>query len=152
MIPQDRSSLQKRLGRATGDLETPIAAVDLVAFDDNAAQLVARAGGKPVRVASKSVRCRQLIERVLAKPGWHGVMAYSLREAVWLVREGVTDDVLVAYPTVDRKAIADLTSDPVLAGSIALMVDHATHLDSNEAHSVWLGVEFLFGSHAAHSF
>ena len=102
----DRSNLQKRLDRATGHLETPIAAVDLAAFDDNAAQLVARAGGKPVRVASKSVRCRQLIERVLAKPGWHGVMAYTLREAVWLVREGVTDDVLVAYPTVDRRAIA----------------------------------------------
>jgi len=30
--------------------------------------------------------------------------------------------------------------------------DHATHLDSNEAHSVWFGVEFLFGAHAAHSF
>ncbi|MFF5296864.1 amino acid deaminase/aldolase [Paractinoplanes globisporus] len=125
----DRSNLQKRLDRATGHLETPIAAVDLAAFDDNAAQLVARAGGKPVRVASKSVRCRQLIERALAKPGWHGVMAYTLAEAIWLVREGVTDDVLVAYPTVDRTAIAALTSDPVLAGAITLMVDHAGHLD-----------------------
>jgi D-serine deaminase-like pyridoxal phosphate-dependent protein len=129
VIPRDRSTLQKRLDRATGDLETPIAAVDLAAFDDNAAQLVARAGGKPVRVASKSVRCRRLLERVLAKPGWHGVMAYTLAEAVWLVREGVTDDVLVAYPTVDRRAIAALTSDPALAGSITLMVDHPAHLD-----------------------
>ena len=83
----DRNSLHRRLDAATAHLETPIAAVDLAAFDRNAAQLVARAGGKPVRVASKSVRCRELIERVLAKPGWHGVMAYTLREAVWLVRE-----------------------------------------------------------------
>jgi D-serine deaminase-like pyridoxal phosphate-dependent protein len=125
-----RNSLQKRLDAATAHLETPIAAVDLAAFDDNAAQLVARAGGKPVRVASKSVRCRALIERVLAKPGWHGVMAYTLREAVWLVRAGVTDDVLVAYPTVDRKAIADLTADPALAAAIAIMVDHPAHLDA----------------------
>ena len=125
----DRSNLQKRLDRATGHLETPIAAVDLAAFDDNAASLVARAGGKPVRVASKSVRCRRLIERVLAKPGWHGVMAYTLREAVWLVRAGVTDDVLVAYPTVDRTAIAELTADPALAAAITIMVDHPTHLD-----------------------
>jgi len=125
----DRNSLQKRLDAATAHLETPIAAVDLAAFDANAAQLVARAGGKPVRVASKSVRCRALIERVLAKPGWHGVMSYTLREAVWLVREGVTDDVLVAYPTVDRKAIADLTADPALAAAIAIMVDHPAHLD-----------------------
>jgi len=80
-------------------------------------------------VASKSVRCRALIERVLAKPGWHGVMAYTLREAVWLVRQGVTDDVLVAYPTVDRTAIAELTADPALAAAITIMVDHPTHLD-----------------------
>jgi D-serine deaminase-like pyridoxal phosphate-dependent protein len=125
----DRNSLQRRLDAATARLETPIAAVDLTAFDDNAAQIAARAGGKPVRVASKSVRCRTLIERVLAKPGWHGVMAYTLREAVWLVRQGVTDDVLVAYPTVDRTAIAELTADPALASAITIMVDHPAHLD-----------------------
>jgi len=125
----DRSNLQKRLDRATGHLETPIAAVDLAAFDRNAAQLVARAGGKPVRVASKSVRIRHLIERVLATPGWHGVMAYTLPEAIWLVRAGVTDDVLVAYPTVDRAAIAELTKDADLAAAIAIMVDHPAHLD-----------------------
>jgi D-serine deaminase-like pyridoxal phosphate-dependent protein len=125
----DRSNLQKRLDRATGHLETPVAVVDLAAFDDNATQLVNRAGGKPVRVASKSVRCRTLIERVLARPGWHGVMAYTLAEAIWLVRAGVTDDVLVAYPTVDRTAIAELTGDPKLAAAISIMVDHPAHLD-----------------------
>jgi D-serine deaminase-like pyridoxal phosphate-dependent protein len=125
----DRIALKKRLDRATARLETPIAAVDLAAFDDNAAELVKRAGGKPLRVASKSVRCRALLERVLATPGWHGVMAYTLPEAVWLVREGVTDDVLVAYPTVDRTAIGALTADPKLAAAITLMVDHPAHLD-----------------------
>jgi D-serine deaminase-like pyridoxal phosphate-dependent protein len=125
----DRTTLQRRLDTATGHLETPIAAVDLAAFDSNATQLEARAGGKPIRVASKSVRCRQLIERVLARPGWHGVMAYTLPEAIWLVREGVTDDVLVAYPTVNRAAIAELTSDEKLAGAISIMVDSAAHLD-----------------------
>ena len=39
-------------------------------------------------------------------------MAYTLPEAIWLVRDGVTDDVLVAYPTVDRTAIAELAADP----------------------------------------
>nr|WP_296076658.1 amino acid deaminase/aldolase [uncultured Actinoplanes sp.] len=125
----DRDSLRRRLDRATGHLETPVAAVDLAAFDDNAAQLVARAGGKPLRVASKSVRCRALLERVLAMPGWHGVMAYTLPEAIWLVRSGLTDDVLVAYPTVDRAAIRELTSERKLAEAITLMVDHPAHLD-----------------------
>ena len=125
----DRIALQRRLDRATGHLETPVAAVDLAAFDDNAAQLAARAGGKPLRVASKSVRCRQLLERVLARPGWRGVMAYTLPEAVWLVRAGVTDDVLVAYPTADRTALRELTTDPELAAAISIMVDHPSHLD-----------------------
>ena len=125
----DRANLQKRLDRATGHLETPLAVVDLAAFDDNATQLVARAGGKPVRLASKSVRCRELISRALAKPGWHGVMAYTLAEAIWLVRTGVTDDVLLAYPTVDRTALAELTTDPKLAAAIAIMVDSPIHLD-----------------------
>jgi D-serine deaminase-like pyridoxal phosphate-dependent protein len=125
----DRIALQKRLDRATAHLETPIAAVDLAAFDDNAAELVKRAAGKPLRVASKSVRCRTLLQRALAIPGWHGVLAYTLAEAIWLVREGVTDDVLVAYPTVDRTAISELTSDPKLTEAISIMVDHPAHLD-----------------------
>ena len=132
MIAQ-RTALQKRLDRATSHLETPVAVVDLAAFDANAAALSARAAGKPIRVASKSVRVRALLERVLARPGWSGVMAYTLPEAIWLVRSGVTDDVLVAYPSVDRTAIAELTADPQLAAAITLQVDHPAHLDLVDA-------------------
>ncbi|HEU4348900.1 MAG TPA: alanine racemase, partial [Actinoplanes sp.] len=120
---------RERLDRATAHLETPVAVVDLAAFDANAAELERRAAGKPIRVASKSVRCRTLLDRVLARPGWRGVMAYTLPEAIWLVRSGVTDDVLVAYPTVDRSAIAELAGDAELAAAITLMADHPMHLD-----------------------
>jgi D-serine deaminase-like pyridoxal phosphate-dependent protein len=129
----ERTALRKRLDRATSHLETPLAAVDLAAFDANAAALSLRSAGKPIRVASKSVRVRELLERVLARPGWSGVMAYSLPEAIWLVRRGVTDDVLVAYPTVDRAAIAELTADPRLAAAVTLQVDTPAHLDLIDA-------------------
>ena len=129
----ERTALQKRLDRATGGLETPVAVVDLAAFDANAAALSARSAGKSIRVASKSVRVRALLERVLARPGWSGVMAYTLPEAIWLVRSGVTDDVLVAYPSVDRTALAELAADPQLAAAIAIMVDHPAHLDLVDA-------------------
>jgi D-serine deaminase-like pyridoxal phosphate-dependent protein len=125
----DRISLRQRLDQATSHLESPVAVVDLAAFDDNAARLTARAGGKPIRVATKSVRCRALLERALSRPGWHGVMAYTLPEAVWLVRSGVTSDALVAYPTVDRAGLRELTTHPELAAAITLMVDHPSHLD-----------------------
>jgi D-serine deaminase-like pyridoxal phosphate-dependent protein len=129
----ERTALQERLDRATSGLETPVAVVDLAAFDANAAALSTRSAGKPIRVASKSVRVRALLERVLARPGWSGVMAYTLPEAIWLVRSGVTDDVLVAYPSVDRTAIAELAADPQLAAAIALMVDSPAHLDLIDA-------------------
>jgi D-serine deaminase-like pyridoxal phosphate-dependent protein len=129
----ERTALQKRLDRATRGLETPVAAVDLTAFDANAAALSIRSAGKAIRVASKSVRVRALLERVLARPGWSGVMAYTLPEAIWLVRSGVTDDVLVAYPSVDRTAIAELAADPQLAAAIALMIDSPAHLDLIDA-------------------
>ncbi|GAA2890401.1 alanine racemase [Actinoplanes cyaneus] len=125
----DRNALRQRLEKATDHLETPIAVVDLAAFDENADRLTARAAGKPIRVATKSVRCRELLERVLARPGWGGVMAYTLAEAIWLVRSGVTDDALVAYPTADRTALRELTGDERLAAAITIMVDHPSQLD-----------------------
>ena len=94
----------ERYERATAHLDPPFAVVDLTAFDSNAADLVRRGGGVPIRVASKSLRCRYLIERVLARQGYRGVMCYSLPEALWLHACGTSDDLLVAYPTVDRAA------------------------------------------------
>ncbi|TCB92773.1 amino acid deaminase/aldolase [Micromonospora zingiberis] len=125
----DSENLRHRLDRATGHLDPPYAVVDLTAFDANSAALVGRAGGKPLRVASKSVRSRELIARTLARPGWHGVLAFTLPEAIWLVRREVTADALVAYPTVDRGALAELVADPALAAAITLMVDDPDQLD-----------------------
>ncbi|PUA79713.1 alanine racemase [Nocardioides currus] len=111
------------------DLPTPIAVVDLDAFDANADDLVRRAGGKPIRVASKSLRVPALLERALAGPGFAGVLAYTLREALALHDLGVTDDVVVAYPSVDRGALAALVASPAAAGAITLMLDDVAHLD-----------------------
>ena len=73
-----------RLLSATADLGAPLAIVDEPALWANADDLVRRAGGVPIRVASKSVRVRSIIERTLARDGFAGVMSYSLDESVWL--------------------------------------------------------------------
>ena len=82
----ERNRLAARLDRALATLPeppaTPTVVVDLDAFDANAADLVRRAEGKPVRVATKSLRVPALVARALAAPGFHGVLAYSLREAL----------------------------------------------------------------------
>ncbi|MDI3386853.1 amino acid deaminase/aldolase [Streptomyces sp. B-S-A8] len=116
-----------RYDRATAHLDAPVAVVDLEAFDANAADLVRRAGGKPIRVASKSVRCRALLERALAKDGFAGVMSFTLAESLWLARSGF-DDVLLAYPSADRTGFAELTADPKLAAAVTVMVDDQAQL------------------------
>jgi D-serine deaminase-like pyridoxal phosphate-dependent protein len=122
-----------RFDRATAHLNPPIGILDGDAFEANAEALVKRASGKPVRVASKSVRCRQLLRDVLARPGWRGVMAYALAEAIWLHRGGVSDDILIGYPTADRTALAELASSEPLADSVTLMVDSLDQLDLIDA-------------------
>ncbi len=116
-------------GMATKDLDPPLAVVDLAAFDANADDLLRRADGKPIRVVSKSVRCRFLLERVLRRPGFAGLMCYSLREALWLAGLGTSDDIVVAYPTADHSALRELVSDDRARQTITIMVDSVEHLD-----------------------
>ncbi|MCF3963241.1 amino acid deaminase/aldolase [Streptomyces fuscigenes] len=122
------ASDRARYDRATAHMDAPLAVVDLDAFDANADGLVRRAGGKPIRVASKSVRCRALLERVLAREGFAGLMSFTLPESLWLARAGF-EDVLLAYPSADRAGYAELAADPKLAGSVTVMVDDPAHLD-----------------------
>lgn len=115
------------LGAATADLPTPFAVIDLAAFDANAHELVRRAAGKPIRLASKSLRCRGLQRRALAVDGISGVLAFTLPEALWLADD--VDDVVVGYPTADRAALRRLARGERLAARVTVMVDCVEHLD-----------------------
>ncbi|MER7609576.1 amino acid deaminase/aldolase [Nocardioides sp. NPDC127503] len=126
-VPTRARASFEDLEAATADLPTPYAVVDVAALRTNAADLVRRAGGKPIRLASKSVRCRALIRSTLAMPGFQGVLAYTLPEALWLARE--IDDVVVGYPTADTAAIRRLADDDLLASRVTLMIDSVEHLE-----------------------
>ncbi|NCT89438.1 amino acid deaminase/aldolase [Cellulomonas sp. APG4] len=112
---------------ATADLPAPLVVVDLAAFDTNARELLGRAHGRPVRLATKSVRVPALIDRALAE-GFRGLMAYALREALWWVGRGA-DDVLLGYPTADLAALTELVADPAARAAVTLMVDDVAQLD-----------------------
>ena len=133
MSYMERNRLWSRLQQAVAaygePLPTPLMVVDLDAFDANADDLVRRAHGLPIRVASKSLRVPALLRRALAHDGFQGVLAYTLTEALWLEQQEVTDDVVVAYPTVDKGALARLVASPQAAGRITLMVDDPAQLD-----------------------
>jgi D-serine deaminase-like pyridoxal phosphate-dependent protein len=125
----------ERLERATEGIEAPFAMVDLDAMWSNSDDMLQRSAGKPIRVASKSVRCRPLLERILARdPGYRGLLTYTLPESLWLAREGF-EDLVVGYPTVDRTAIGELArlTDMQPDSAPVLMVDSTEHLDFIEA-------------------
>jgi D-serine deaminase-like pyridoxal phosphate-dependent protein len=118
-----------RLERATAALEPPFAIIDLDALWANAEDLERRAAAKPIRLASKSLRCRALQERVLARAGFQGTLAFTLAEALWLVWHGA-EDIVVAYPTTDSHALRALTAESgEAAARVTLMVDSVEQLE-----------------------
>lgn len=119
------------MSSATAALDTPFGAISVPALAHNAHDMLARANGTPIRVASKSVRVRGVIDAVLALPGYSGVLAYALAEALWLAE--TIDDVVVGYPTADRASILALAKSPGLAKRVTLMVDSVAQLDLIDA-------------------
>ena len=84
----------------------------------------------PLRLASKSLRVRALQDRALAA-GFVGTLCFTLPEALWLAEFG-SDDLVVAYPTVDRKALRELAHTSARE-RVTVMVDCREHLDAIEA-------------------
>jgi D-serine deaminase-like pyridoxal phosphate-dependent protein len=117
------------------EVEAPFAFVDLDAMWSNGEAMLERAGEKPVRVASKSVRCRALLERILRRDErFAGLMTFTLPETLWLAERGF-ENLLLAYPTADGGALGELAlrsaANPVDAPIV--MVDCTEHLDAIEA-------------------
>jgi len=118
---------------ATVDLDPPYGVISLDALAHNAFDMLDRAAGVPIRVASKSVRVRGVLDAVLALPGYAGVLAYTLPEANWLATTSADGkaitDVVVGYPTADRGALLRLATTPELAARVTIMVDSVAQLD-----------------------
>jgi D-serine deaminase-like pyridoxal phosphate-dependent protein len=117
------------------EVEAPFAFVDLDAMWSNAAAMLERAGAKPIRVASKSVRCRALLERILSRDErFAGLMTFTLPETLWLAEAGF-ENLLLAYPTADTGALGELALRSVANPEDApiVMVDCGEHLDAIES-------------------
>jgi D-serine deaminase-like pyridoxal phosphate-dependent protein len=125
----------QRYERIFAEVEAPFAFVDLDAMWANADVLLERAGRKSIRVATKSIRCRALIEEILGRDArFAGLMTYTLPETLWLAEHG-HEDLLLAYPTADHAALRELAlrsaGDPERAPVI--MIDCVAHLEAIES-------------------
>jgi D-serine deaminase-like pyridoxal phosphate-dependent protein len=121
----------ERFETVFGGVQAPFAFIDLDAVWANAADMLRRSRGKPIRIASQSIRSRPMLERLLdLDPGFQGTLTFTLPETLWLWERGLRD-LVVAYPTTDRAALTRLaritSEDPEEAPVV--MVDCTEHLD-----------------------
>ena len=117
------------------EIETPFAFVDLDAMWANAESMLERAGDKPIRLATKSIRSRPLIESILERNDrFSGLMTFTLPETLWLADRGM-ENLLLAYPTANTEALAELALRSVASPGAApiVMVDCVEHLDAIES-------------------
>jgi D-serine deaminase-like pyridoxal phosphate-dependent protein len=129
------SQSHERYERIFAEVEAPFAFVDLDAMWANAEAMLERAGGKPIRVASKSIRSRDLLTRILRHDErFAGLLTYTLPETLWLAEQGF-EDLLLAYPTADTGALSELAlrSAANPAGAPVVMVDCVEHLETIES-------------------
>jgi len=110
----------------------PVAVLDADAMAANVADLTRRAAGKPLRLASKSLRVRGALERVLEHPGFRGMLTFTLPESLWLAAHGHTD-LVVGYPTADREGLLELAASDTARAAITLMIDSEEQLDLVDA-------------------
>ena len=119
--------------RALRGERLPAALVDLDALDRNVDRLVRALGenDKTLRVASKSVRHVGLLRRILERggPRVRGLMCFTLEEACFLADEGF-DDLLLAYPSVQRAALDEVAKRVRAGKTIRVMADHRAHLEA----------------------
>lgn len=119
----------------------PLALVDLDALDRNIERIRRKVDGtgRTIRIASKSVRHRGLLRRIRERGGTsvRGLMCYSAEEAAWLASEepiaAPFDDLLVAYPTVQRGALDAIAATVARGRTIRLSVDCTDHLEALSA-------------------
>jgi D-serine deaminase-like pyridoxal phosphate-dependent protein len=107
----------------------PAGLVDLDAFEANVDAVVGLARGKPVRIATKSIRAPALVERILARggPAFRGLMTYAAAETAFWAERGHTD-LLLAYPTVQPADLAHLVRANRAGATAAVVVDCEAHV------------------------
>ena len=111
----------------------PLAFVDLDCFDRNVAYVAKtqEKTGKTIRIASKSVRSPDLIRRVFEKgqDAYKGILAFTMEEAGFLFDKGF-DDIVVAYPSVQKTDLALFVEKTRKGADICLMTDSPDHLSA----------------------
>ena len=108
--------------------QAPYAFVDMDRLQANVQAVLQRAGDKPVRIATKSIRCVGLLRHIQqASPHFQGLMTFTAAESQFLLEQGF-DDLLLGYPTTDTAAIDALAGAIAQGRRVTFMADHVDQL------------------------
>lgn len=123
MPKQNAKETYQNYQRAIAGKALPLAWLDMDLLDQNIRDIKRRAKATPIRIASKSVRCEYVLNYILeADKQFQGLMCYHAGEAAYLASKGF-DDLLIAYPTMDRHNINAALEQAAKGKSIYFMVD-----------------------------
>lgn len=101
----------------------PALLLDMDAFEHNCKKIASRANGKKIRIATKSIRSVDVLNKILESDStFQGLMCFSPREAVFLANKGF-DDLLLGYPCWDKEAISEIAQLNKQGKKIICMVD-----------------------------
>ena len=107
----------------------PYAFVDLDLLDANINAIKHRVGSKKIRVATKSIRSRGILQYILDSSSiFQGLMTFTGKEALTLIDNGF-DDILMGYPITNPKFIEGFCKATQNGKSAVLMVDSIAHFE-----------------------
>jgi D-serine deaminase-like pyridoxal phosphate-dependent protein len=122
----------ERYRRVVDGEAMPCAIVDLDALEANARALVRplAGSGKTMRVATKSVRCPDLVTYVrdAASAVARGLMTYTAAETMFWARRG-EKDLLLAYPVSRDSEAAQVAEANAVGAAAAVVADSREHLE-----------------------
>jgi len=111
------------------DKNTPVLLLDLDVLKRNCSYYFKNSKTLNIRVATKSIRSLEVLKIIQNGLGekFSGLMAYDLREAIWLVDQGF-EDVLLGYPQFYKNDLKRIQENDLYRKSITLMVDSIEHM------------------------
>jgi D-serine deaminase-like pyridoxal phosphate-dependent protein len=130
-VSEAAQALWERYRQAAAGQAMPFALVDLEALEHNVRSLTAplARSGKTLRIATKSIRCPELVDRIRAIAGSaaRGLMTYTATETAFWAERGERD-LLLAYPTVSPSDVALIAEVNAAGARASVVLDSATHL------------------------
>ncbi|MCT1576117.1 amino acid deaminase/aldolase [Oceanobacillus kimchii] len=103
--------------------------LDQNALESNIVNIEKQANGKNIRLATKSIRSIPVLHKILSSSStFKGLMCFTASEALFLVKHGF-DDVLIGYPTFDKKSLQEIATLNLQGNTITCMVDSKEHIE-----------------------